>query len=129
MALSIGSHADVLVPNVTIKQAVIDGSYILVRLPDDGSGNPIEYWIPAKDTRVKITEILPANWPPKENDLWSVQGQSIVAFVVGDGSGGMYFVLADNVRAAYTGNETLPISTDQALSDYGTALTLLYRKV
>lgn len=130
MALTIGSHADVAIPNVVIEQANPDGSWVCIQLPDNGSGIPTDYWIPANDPRVSIKQILPVSWPPVENDIWSVTGSNPVveAFVVGDGTGHFYFVQAADVRNAYAGNETLPVTTDQALALYGSALILLYRK-
>jgi hypothetical protein len=130
MALTIGSHADVTILNVVIEQENPDASWVCIQLPDNGSGTPVDYWIPANDPRIAIKQILPVSWPPIEGDLWSVLGSSPVveAFVVGDGTGRFYFVQAANVRDAYAGNETLPVTTDQALAAYGSALVLLYRR-
>ncbi|MGH7239482.1 MAG: hypothetical protein ACREHG_05385 [Candidatus Saccharimonadales bacterium] len=134
MALGVGSHADVSIPNVLIEQIAPDGSYALVSLPSDGSidgdGNPVlvQLWLPI-DSRVIATEIAPPDWPPQENDLWIVPNVTAPAFVVSDGGGGLFFLTADTIRAAYAsqGKPSLPPTAEQALAAYGTALLLLHR--
>lgn len=135
MALAIGSHADISIPNVLIEAINPDGTYALVSLPDngtvneDGSKSLIKLWLPVNDSRVIATEIAPADWPPQENDLWIVPNVTAPAFVVGDGTGEFYFLTAATIRAAYAsqGKPSLPPTIEQALAAYGNSLVLLHR--
>ena len=99
----------------------------------DGNGNKIfiQVWLPANDSRVTINQVAPANWPPQENDLWIVPTVTPPAFVVGDGTGKLYFATAATIRQAYSsqGKPTLPPTTDVALATYGNKLVLLHRGV
>jgi len=126
---SVGSHCTINLPNATVIALNPGNTSALFRLADDGSGNTFEFWLPLNDPRIQVTQALPANWPPVEGDVWSVTGQPTVeAFVVSDGQGHLFFVQAQDVRNAYSGNTTPPITTDAALAQFGTALVLLYRK-
>lgn len=127
-ALPIGVHADILVKNVVVEANNPDGTAALIRLPDDGSDNAVEWWIPTNDARVTITQSVPVSWPPLPNDVWIVPGVSKPAFVVQGAPGVMYFCQGTDVLAlASSQGNTLPLTTDQALSEFGTALVLLYR--
>lgn len=129
MPFVVGSHADVLLPNVLIEKVLPDESWILIMLPDAGDDNPIEIWVPTNDPRVTISPIVPDNWPPQEGDVWIVPGVTPPAFVVNDGKGGMYFLSADFIRNLYLDSgKPLPPTTDAALTAYGSALVLLYRE-
>jgi hypothetical protein len=136
MSLAVGNHADVTMPNMLIEQLSDSGDYALVSLPWDGTtvdgdGNHvlIKFWIPVGDSRVTIVQVMPVNWPPQENDLWIVPNVTAPAFVVSDGAGTLYFVTAAAIRKAYAsqGRPALPPTTEDALSAYGNALTLLHR--
>jgi hypothetical protein len=127
-ALPIGVHGDITIKNVTVEANNPDGTAVLVRLPDDGTNGLIEWWIPTTDQRISLTQSLPASWPPVPNDLWIVPGISKPAFVVDGGSGVMYFCQGSDVLTlASSRGKTLPITTDQALAQFGTSLVLLYR--
>lgn len=127
-ALPIGVHADITIKNVVVEANNADGTAALIRLPDDGSGNPVEWWIPTNDTRVTVTQAIPVSWPPLPNDLWIVPGVSKPAFVVQGAPGTMYFCQGTDVLTLATSQgATLPLTTDQALAAFGTALVLLYR--
>jgi hypothetical protein len=127
-AITVGVHADVLVKNVTIEANNPDGSAALIRLPDDGTGIPVELWIPTNDNRVTITQALPQSWPPVPNDTWIVPGVSKPAFVVQGAPGTLYFCQGtDILTLASSQGRTLPLTTDAALAAFGTALVLLYR--
>jgi hypothetical protein len=136
MSLAVGNHADVAIPNCLIEQVGDDGSYALLSLPYDGTsvdsdGNKVfvKYWFPVNDSRVTITQVTPANWPPQENDIWTVTGVNNppVAFVVAAGTGTLYFLTAANIRNEFAGNKVTPLSTDDALAQYGNSLALLHR--
>jgi hypothetical protein len=134
MALAVGNHADVAMPNVLIEQLSDDGSYVLLSLPwdgvtVDGDGNHvlIKMWLPDNDARVTITQVAPANWPPEENDTWIVPGVTQPAFVVASGTGELYFLTAANIRREFSAGKVVPPTIEQALSTYGNALTLLHR--
>lgn len=127
-ALPIGVHADILLKNVTVEANNPDNNAALVRLPDDGTGIPVEIWIPTTDPRYTITQSIPASWPPIPNDVWLVPGISKPAFVVQGAPGVMYFCQgSDIITLATSHGATLPLTTDQALASFGTALVLLYR--
>ena len=126
--ITTGQTVSVVIPGAKVLSVNPDNTYALIRLPDDGSGNPLEFWVPITDSRITVTPAVPANWPPVEGDVWIVPNQTPEAFVVSSG-GTLYFVTGDNIRQAYSGSTPqIPITTDQALATYGTAMTLLYRK-
>lgn len=128
MAITVGVHADISAKNVTVEQVTPDGNAVLVILPDDGTGIPVELWIPTNDPRVTITQALPVSWPPVANDLWIVPGVSKPAFVVQGAPGTLYFCQGSDILAlASSQGQTLPMTTDAALAAFGTALVLLYR--
>lgn len=135
MALAVGNHADVAIPNVLIEATNPDSNYVLVSLPwdgvslnDDGTHALIRLWLPMGDARVTITQVAPANWPPQENDLWVVPNVTAPAFVVSSGSSGtLYFLTALNIRREFAGQKVVPPTIEQALAQYGNQLVLLHR--
>jgi|SRR4249919_3748936 len=121
-----GSNVTVHIPTAVVTDFNPTQDHILVTLPG-ASGT--QYWIPLNNPNVQVTQSLPSGWPPVEGDVWSVTtAPTVEAFVVSDGQGHLFFVLPQDVRNAYSGNTTPPITTDQALAQFGTALTLLFRK-
>jgi hypothetical protein len=125
-----GTNVTVHIPNGTVTDLNPTQDHALVTLPNVPPGaEPLEFWLPLTDPRITVTQNLPANWPPQEGDVWTITiAPTLEAFVVGDGQGHFFFVLPQNIRDAYSGNTTLPASTDEALAQYGNALVLLYRR-
>jgi hypothetical protein len=125
----VNSQVDVAIPNCTVMELNSDNTWILIQLPLTDPLNPTQLWLPI-DSRVTLTQSLPAMWPPIEGDEWTVTGTTIQAFVVGTSTGSLYFCTPDNIRtlAQPGGSKSLPLTTDQALSQYGSQLALLYRK-
>ena len=122
---SMGSHADVTLLNVIIQEFSPDNSWARVNLePDPVTSEIVSMWLPT-DSRINAVVAQPANWPPLEGDVWELIGSgppTIKAWCVNDGAGHLYFVTEPNIR-----NKTTPISTDQALAQYGSQLGMVYR--
>lgn len=136
MALAVGNHADATMHNLLIEQLSDDGTYALVSLPwdgvtvdGDGKHTLIKMWLPTNNANTIITQVAPANWPPQENDTWIVPGVSPPAFVVSSGTGKFYFLTAQNIRKEFSGQNVIPPTIDDALAQFGNALTLLHRGI
>lgn len=128
-ALPLGVHVDVTVHNAVVESNSSDGTAALIRLEGATDGNGlIEVWVPTVDPRITITQSVPANWPPQANDVWQVPNISQPAFVVDNGAGTLYFCQgSDIITLANSKGEQIPMTTDQALAQFGTQLVLKYR--
>jgi len=123
MDLTVGMTADITLQNVTVAELSTDGAWVRVNLQPDADNQIVSVWIP-NDNRIDAEPNVPANWPPLEGDVWGlISNPTIQAWVVNDGKGNLYFVTEANVR-----NRTTPISTAQALANFGSDLSMLFRK-
>jgi hypothetical protein len=122
MAVVQGTKADIRLINVLIAEVLADSIWFRVSLgPDPVTGEITNIWLP-DDSRIAITPSVPANWPPVAGDVWTVKGSGQLAWVVDKGDGTLFFVTVPNIK-----NKTTPISTNQALAQFGTTLQLVSR--
>jgi len=118
-----GMKADITLVNCTVVEVPVDGIFFHVQMPVDANGEVVNLWIP-NDTRISVIPSVPANWPPHVGDVWRVGPTGPTAWVVDKGDGTLFFCTVSNIK-----NHTTPISTDQALSQFGTTLQMVTRVV
>lgn len=124
----VGSHVDINSVNCIVDEVNLDESWILVHAPIGDGTNDMQFWIPINTGQFTVSQALPTSWPPKPNDMWIVPGVSQPAMVVDGGGGTLFFTQGSDVMALYNSKgKVIPMTTDAALGEFGTALTLLYR--
>lgn len=122
MAVVLGTNANITLLNVHIEEIAPDTAWFRCSLsPDLVSGDRANLWLP-DDARISTATTVPANWPPHVGDVWRVGPTGPTAWVVDKGDGTLFFVTVNNIK-----NKTTPISTDQALAQFGTTLQMVTR--